>query len=429
MEKILKAVLSNRIFLTRTDELAEKLASELTYELPGPTKSSMPVRICNVSGINSKILSIPIGRIDLIPKNYTIIEKRIFNEVQLSMNSSIILRDSQKEIYDLIDDNWIVNAKPGWGKTFTALAIAEKLKQKTLIIVHTVKIRNQWVSECKKMFGFEPGIIGSGKFDTSTPIVISNVQTLKDVTIKVVNLFGTIIVDEVHHLPAKSFKEIVDKIRSRYKIGLTGTLGRRDKQHLLIPDFISNNIYKPTKENVVDPMIIIYNSKFSIPGNYMMPWANRINQLAYNETYQQEIIDLVNAQTKRGHKVLIVSDRIEFLRKCSEKTKDSICITSTTKEQKSLENEIKTGSKTSLYGSISIYKEGISINELSCLILATPTNNEYLLEQLIGRIMRLCNNKMKPEVIDIVMDCKTGKNQFKTRKAFYINEGYKIATL
>lgn len=161
----------------------------------------------------------------------------------------------------------------------------------------------------------------------------------------------------------------------------------------------------------------------------MEPWANRINKLAYNPNYQAEIVNLAHAQADRGHKVLVVSDRIAFAEACDAVSIDSICITSKTKNQGQLEKSIKDGSNKILYGSISLYKEGVSINELSCIILASPINNVFLLEQLIGRIIRLCNNKMIPEVIDVIFKGDTGKRQFQTRSSLYISEGYKIVAL
>ena len=42
------------------------------------------------------------------------------------------------------------------------------------------------------------------------------------------------------------------------------------------------------------------------------------------------------------------------------------------------------GEKDILFGTQSIFSEGISLDVLSCLVLATPINNEPLLTQLIG---------------------------------------------
>ena len=59
----------------------------------------------------------------------------------------------QQEIYDSVDDNTIINAGCSFGKTFTALSLVEKLGQKTLIIVHTLKLMEQWVIEIDKVLG------------------------------------------------------------------------------------------------------------------------------------------------------------------------------------------------------------------------------------------------------------------------------------
>ena len=111
------------------------------------------------------------------------------------------LRPSQQKVYDEIEDSSIINAWVSWGKTFTALAIASNLGQKTLVVVtHTVPLRNQWAKEVEKVFGFKPGIIGSGRFELDAPIVIGNTQTLYRNVDKIRKEFGTVILDEMHHV-------------------------------------------------------------------------------------------------------------------------------------------------------------------------------------------------------------------------------------
>ena len=122
--------------------------------------------------VRDTLVSIPIGRTDLIPSDYEVVDKRINIPVDFP-EFKLPLRPSQQEVYDEIEDNSIINAWVSWGKTFTGLAIAGKLGQKTLIIVHTVPLRNQWAKEVEKVYGITPGIIGSGKFEIDAPIVYS----------------------------------------------------------------------------------------------------------------------------------------------------------------------------------------------------------------------------------------------------------------
>ena len=128
------------------------------------------------------------------------------------------------------------------------------------------------------------------------------------------------------------------------------------------------------------------------------PWANRVTALANNEEYRHSVAMLAAAYAARGHKVLVVSDRVGFLRGCAELTGEkAVCVTGEVEhdESEKLVDGILYGDKNVLYGTQSIFSEGISVNNLSCLILGTPINNEPLLTQLIGRVIRLQEGKSK----------------------------------
>ena len=157
------------------------------------------------------------------------------------------LRPSQEDAYNEVDDNCIINAWVSWGKTFTGLAIAGKLAQKTLIVVHTVPLRNQWAAEVEKVYGITAGIIGSGRFDISSPVVIGNTQSLYRRIPDIRREFGTVILDEMHHVSSPTFSKIIDSNYARYKIGLSGTIERKDGKHVVFRDYFGNKVYKPPK--------------------------------------------------------------------------------------------------------------------------------------------------------------------------------------
>ena len=62
----------------------------------------------------------------------------------------------------------------------------------------------------EKVYGFSPGIIGSGRFELDSPIVIGNTQTLYRNIEKIRKEFGTIILDEMHHVSSPTFAKIID---------------------------------------------------------------------------------------------------------------------------------------------------------------------------------------------------------------------------
>ena len=126
----MKAVISNRIYLQCTPAMKTSIDKELTYIIPSHNPTDPPQVITNMGIIREDLISIPIGRVDLIPKNFFITDKRITVPVDFP-EFKYDLRPSQQEVYDIVDDNCIINAWVSWGKTFTGLAIAGKLGQKT----------------------------------------------------------------------------------------------------------------------------------------------------------------------------------------------------------------------------------------------------------------------------------------------------------
>jgi superfamily II DNA or RNA helicase len=433
----MKAVLSNKIYLECDPKLMEELKAKLTYKFfpPENSQKALPIIRKNYTVISPKLLAIPYGRQDLIPEGYEIVDKRItvpvdFPEFRFS------LRDSQQKVWDHIDDSCIINAWVSWGKTFSALAIAAKLGQKTLVVVDTLNLVTQWRREVEKCFGFIPGIIGQSKFDVEPIIVIGVNKSCSKKIDDIKDLFGTVIIDECHHSSSLTISNILENTKARYKIGLSGTLHRKDNTHIMFPDYFGHKVYQPEKENYMTPEVIVVKANKQIPGTSHWPWARRVNSLMADKEYIELITSVACSMELKGHKVLVVADRVEFLQHCAHLAGDkAICIIGDTggaqirrggdgREAKLA--KLASGEKTILFGTQRIFSEGFSESSLSCLIMATPINNESLLTQLIGRVIRLQEGKITPEIVDIHLLGHTGKNQASTRMAHYVKEGYKI---
>ena len=414
-----------------TEEVQERIDKELTYTIPTHNPLDPPEVIKNMGIIRNGLVSLPIGRTDLIPSNYEIVDRRVNKPVEFP-EFKFELRQSQKDVYDAIEDNAIINAWVSWGKTFTGLAIAGKLGQKTLVVTHTVPLRNQWAKEVEKVYGIKAGIIGSGQFDLDAPIVIGNTQTLYRNVDKIRKEFGTVILDEMHHVSSPTFSKILDTNYCRYKIGLSGTIERKDGKHVVFRDYFGNTLFKPPKENYMTPTVHIVPSEIRFMDGARIPWANRVTKLANDEEYRHTIALLAAAYAAKGHKVLVVSDRVSFLKACSELTGDkSICVTGDVshEDRETLVEEILYGDKNVLYGTQAIFSEGISVDTLSCLILATPVNNEPLLTQLCGRVIRKKEGKIDPVIIDIHLKGNTARKQASNRVGFYMKQGWDMKYL
>lgn len=415
-----KAVLSNRIFLNNNPELEEELFRKLKYKIPQYGIRTDFITYCDVTRISKDIISIPIGRQDLIPKDYEVIDKRTVVPCTFP-EASFTLYPEQQYVYNEATDNCFINAPPSFGKTYTSLAVITKLKQKTLVLVHSINLMEQWANEVEKVLGFKPGTIGNSQYNTESNIVIGTVQTVKNNINKLSSAFGTVVVDECHKIASPTFKNTIDKLKSRYKIGLSATLKRKDNKHVYMPDYIGLKTIVPETTNILNPDVHVIKTNIPLVSRSDTGWAKAINTLVAIPEYKDLVVNLARIYSTMGHKVLVVSDRVEFLKQCSELTENSVCITGeikSTETRQELQDSIYDYTNV-LYGSISIYKEGVNIPALSCLILATPVNNDGLLEQLVGRVARNDENKKHPVVVDIALSGAMARRQLNQRIAYY----------
>ena len=89
--------------------------------------------------------------------------------------------------------------------------------------------------------------------------------------------------------------------------------------------------------------------------------------------------------------------------------------------------DMKNGSAKFLFASYSLISEGVSINCLENIILATPVKDFRIVVQSIGRIQRPYEEKKMAHVYDIVdKNVSTLVRFYGKRKTIYKKESYKI---
>ena len=428
-----KAVISNRIYLNcpRDSKLDKFLLSKLIYEIDQQPVSPFPLVIRNILRINDNVVSIPSGCMDYIPKDYEIVDKRS-KPTAFIPTPGFVTRDSQTDAVALFEGNGLVEAPVSFGKTIVGLGLAHKFQTKTLIITTTTTIRDMWVKEIKKWFGFEPGIIGGGKFNVGPSIVVGNIQTVRNRHKDLSTTFGLVLVDEVHRSPAKSFTETLDSIKAYHKIGLSGTMERKDGLHIVLPDYFGTTRFVGKVENIMEPTAHLWDTDIALSANEFIPWANKITELYANETYRAQILRLVNLYADAGHTVLALCDRTEFLSYLHEETKDiSLIINGAVEgeERDSVMEAMERRDASVLFATQSIFAEGVSLNELSAVILITPINNKPLHTQICGRILRKCEDKQSPVIVDVGLKGNTGKRHRNTRNSLYIERGWRMKNM
>lgn len=427
-----KAVISNRIYLDNPGaELTKEIVKKLTYKIPKFTGSKTFATVETIKSykiLTGGIISMPQTRLDLIPQDYEIVDKRQLVSVPFP-TPKFPLRPAQEPVYAAANDTCFINALVGWGKTFTALHLARKFGQKTLVITHTTSLRDQWIDEVKTLYGMDCGVIGSGQYDIEDhAIVVGNIQSITKHLSKISKEFGTVIVDECHHTPASTFVSLLDALYARYRIGLSGTMKRKDGKHILFPDYFGHEVHTPPASDTLTPKVRAIKTGITLKPN--APWTEKINDLCSNEEYRHFIANVAKAQIAKGHSVLIVADRVEFLEKVCEYVGDQcVLVTGQQGDREEAKRQLLSREKMCVAGSRQIFSEGISINILSCVILAVPMSNDSLLEQIVGRIMRLHPGKLDPIVIDMHFAGYADKKQNNDRIGLYMRKGWEVISI
>lgn len=428
-----KAIISNKIYmkLPGNIDITKQIMSELTYKI---SKSSYVATLNKVevfktySLVNPDILVLPQGRTDLIPSGYTIEDRRIDNFVPFPSPLKEP-REHQVPVLDEVVGSCFINAKPGWGKTITALLVAEKLQRKTLVVTHTVALRDQWIKEAQEMFGVPIGIIGSSKFDIEDHcIVIGNVHSVAKKLDHIDKEFGLVIMDEAHHTPASTFTNIVDRMHARFKIGLSGTMERLDGKHILFKDYFGPIVLKPEKANVIDPEVHIIKTNLVLPGQGE-DWASRMSLLMYDPAYHSIVNSIAQTYNNLGHTILIPADRVDFLDAIGSLLGEKCAVVHGKNEADREQVFLDMGTKYNyLAGNRNIFSEGVSINILSCILLVQPSGNPIMLEQLVARINRQHPSKehLTPIIVDLWFKGSTATKQNRDRLAFYTSQNWRI---
>lgn len=128
-------------------------------------------------------------------------------------------------------DLGVIVVPPGSGKTVMALKIVDEKQQPALIVVHRKQLALQWMERIEAFLGIlqkDIGQIGQGKTKIGKQITVATMQSLAKADLQnLSDVFGLIIVDECHHIPAETFRNTIGKFNSRYLYGLTATLFRK----------------------------------------------------------------------------------------------------------------------------------------------------------------------------------------------------------
>jgi len=365
---------------------------------------------------------------------FKIIDERKKREL-IELESEIELLDHQDTILQKVreKDFGVIVSPPGSGKTIIGLEIIVEKQQPALIIVHRKQLFDQWIDRIQNFLKIpkkEIGQIGNQKNIIGKSITIAMIQSLAriDDFSQLSNAFGTIIIDECHHIPAKSFREAIVKFNAFYLYGLTATPKRKTNDEKLIYVFIGNILHQVNqheylaKSNIKTEINIIETELYA-PFDYKVDQYETISRILIYDTQRNSlIIKDIEENANRFKTILILSERkahVDILNLYLKDKYETITIHGDDSEssRKSKIDQIKQGHFKIVISTGQYFGEGIDISNLECLFIVYPFAFEGKLIQYIGRIQR---SEKRPVIFDY-RDIKIDyfEKMFKQRKRYY----------
>lgn len=324
----------------------------------------------------------------------------------------------------------------GFGKTICALNIITCLKKKTLVIVHKTFLMNQWEEKIREFIpNAKIGKIQGETIDIENKdIVLGMLQSIsmKTYPIEIFQEFGLTIIDETHHIGAEVFSQALFKIVTKYMLGLSATMQRKDGLTKIFKMFMGNIIVSKKRESgknvIVRPRFYKNNdeefSKVELNYRGNTHYALMIRKLCeFNKRSEFILAELLSVlKEDPTRKIIILGHNKNLLRYLYDAINHRK-IASTGFYMGGMKEEALSISATKqvIIATYAMAEEGLDIKTLNTLIMATPKTD---VRQSVGRILR-CVHK-HPLIIDIVDQHQVFRNQWYKRLKYYKKQKYQI---
>ena len=325
----------------------------------------------------------------------------------------------------------------GAGKTDTTISIIGDINKKTLIIVHKEFLMNQWIERINRYYpNARIGKIQGKIIDIDNKdIVLAMLQSLsmKDYPSTMFDSFGFTIIDEVHHISSEVFSCALFKLVTKYMLGLSATMNRKDGTTKVFKMFLGEVVYKLERSKDVEVVVrgITYQSNDEEFNELELDFrgqtaASKMLSKICNYNYRSEFIlkvlrDMIQENPKQ--QIMMIASYKNILSYMFDAIRHhNICsvgyYVGGMKETALKESE----TKQVVLATYSMASEALDIKSLTTLFMITPMTN---IEQSVGRILRQ-KHDFSPIVVDIIDSHDNFQRQWIKRKSFYKKQNYKI---
>lgn len=395
-------------------------------------------------------LILPFGVLRSLPRDVT--DNAVFDSEfapyrAVDFKADVPLYDYQETaVQAMIDAKYgILQSAAGSGKTQMGIALAVRLKRRTLWLCHTLDLVKQSRDRAKQYMSEDlMGTITEGKVNIGEAITFATIQTMCKLDLsQYKDYWDCIITDEVHRVSGSptavtQYQKVLNSLSARHKYGLSATVHRSDGMIQATYALVGEIAYKVPDEAVADKIMKvgiypvgtgIQISREALNTDGTLNYTKLITYLTENAARNRLIAESIKQKPS-----LILSDRLNHLEELmsllpADMQKDAVMISGkmTTKKGKAQReqalDDMRSGKKKYLFATYSLAKEGLDVPCLERLYLTTPQKDYAVVTQSIGRIARTCEGKGNPIAYDFVDDIAYLVKSYKKRCTTYRKNG------
>ena len=386
-------------------------------------------------------------------------EHDVETEIEDKRNGGIIvdltfqgeLRPEQEKaaIAMLRHDIGVLAATTAFGKTVLAAWLIARRGVNTLVLVHRRQLMDQWVERLGEFLGMqekEMGRLGGGRRVLRGKVDVALIQSLvrKGVVDDRIGEYGHIVVDECHHISARSFELALSRAKARYVTGLSATVIRKDGHHPIIfmqcgPVRHRVNALEQSRRHAFSRTVVVrpttFQSSLDNDGDGRVEFQRLCDEIIRNVTRNQMICTDVVQAVRRGKSPLVLTERTEHLEILSDmlaKTgMDSVCLRGGLKrrELKTVLKEISDGlTRKIILATGKFVGEGFDEARLDTLFLTMPVSWKGTVAQYAGRLHRAHDGKNEVLVYDYAdFNVPMLGRMFDRRQRGYESIGYTVS--
>jgi superfamily II DNA or RNA helicase/very-short-patch-repair endonuclease len=362
------------------------------------------------------------------------------------------LRSEQELAADamLKHETGVLSATTAFGKTVVAAWLIAQRGVNTLVLVHRRQLLDQWIERLATFLNLPAksiGRIGGGRNKPTGLLDVAVIQSLvrKDVVNDCVADYGQVIVDECHHLSARSFEQVVRRAKARFVLGLSATVTRKDGHHPIIfmqcgpvrhrVDAKAQAAGRPFEHTVIVRPTAFQCSSNIGPGK-RIEFQALYQLLVDDETRNRRITEEVVQAVRDGRSPLVLTERNEHLDRFESLLSASVHHVVVLrggmgKKQRQAAAERLTAVPPQegrvILATGRYIGEGFDDPRLDTLFLTLPVSWRGTIAQYVGRLHRLYDGKREVLVYDYAdLSVPVLARMFDRRCRGYEAVGYRI---